>query len=411
MNIRDLLTRTLGHPGVLVLLVAWSVLGCPVPCVAADQLPPALAAAGAETRAEVLGNAFTQVTGAAISPLFVLSVIGFLDWVRSDPGATLPLHASPWFWGACTGLLLLFFAGSKVSAAALPWPFKQVPKSLELMEKNLTGLVAGGMLVPTVAGALHAAGIDFGSSPAAGATAGGFAAGTLVAATAAVFVVVRAVSLTVDAMMYLSPFALVDWVLALARTVLVSALLVAGWIHPLLGLAVSLVLVLACALVVGWCVRLNLFVFSCAWDVLTLRWKRARPHEGPMRAFSAGRPLGPPARTRGWVEADGDRITFRWRPWFVLPERRVALPGTRRVMVRGVIYGSVAREEGERRVDLLLLPPRYLAHHEVVGRRLGTPVVDGFVRRSIRQAIAFVKGVLFMGSRLAAPLPATSPEP
>lgn len=411
MALRDFLTRTRLQSGVMALLLAASALAWSAPCAAADGLPPTLVSAGAESRAEALGDAFTQVTGAAISPLFVLSIIGFVDWIRSEPGAMLPLHASPWFWSTCMGLLVLFFVGSKVSAAALPWPFKQVPKSLELMEKNVTGLMAGGMLVPTVAGALHATGVDFGSAPAASATAGGFAAGTLVATTTAVFVVVRVVSLTVDAMMYLSPFAAVDWVLAFARTMLVLVLLVAGWIHPLLGLAVSLVLVLACALVVGWCVRLNLFVFSCAWDVLTLRWKRVRPHQGPMRAFSAGRPLGPPARTRGWVEADGASITFRWRPWFVLPERRVALPGERRVMVRGVIYGSVAREEGESRVDLLLLPPRYLAHHEVVGFRLGTPVVDGFIRRSIRQAIAFVKGVLFMGSRLAPPTPATSPEP
>lgn len=409
MSLRDHRPRSLCRVSLLVLLAVLPAVAIAGPCLAADGAASALASITAESRADVLGSAFTQVTGTAISPLLVLSILGFFDWIRSDAGASLPLHASPWFWGVAMGLLVLFFLSSKISAVALPWPFKQVPKSLEVMEKNLTGLVAAGLLVPTVAGALQALDLDFGSSPAAGETAGGIAAGTLVVATAIVFFVVRAVSLTVDAMIFLSPFAVVDWALSGARTALVGVLLVAGWIHPLLGLGLSLVLVVACALVVGWCVRLNLFVFSCAWDVLTLRWKRAAPHEGPMRAFSAGRPLGPPPRTRGYVEVEGDRLTFRWRPWFVLPERRVALQGERKVLVRGVIYSSVAREDGSGQVDLLLLPPRYLAHHEVVGRRLGTPVVDGFVRRSIRQAIAFVKGILFMGSRLSAPAGTTSP--
>ena len=409
MSLRDHRIRSACRVTVPFLLAVLPAMAFTGSCPAADGVGSTVVSVTAESRAEVVGSAFTQVTGTAISPLLVLSILGFFDWIRSDPGASLPLHASPWFWGVAMGLLVLFFASSKIGAAALPWPFKQVPKSLEVMEKNVTGLVAAGMLVPTVAGALHAIGLDFGSSPAAGETAGGLAAGTLMVATAVIFFVVRAVSLTVDAMIFLSPFAVVDWALSAVRTALVLVLLAAGSIHPLLGFGLSLVLVIACALVVGWCVRLNLFVFSCAWDVLTLRWKRASPHEGPMRAFSAGRPLGPPPRTRGYVEADGERLTFRWRPWFVLPERRVALQGERKVLVRGVIYSSVAREDASGQVELLLLPPRYLAHHEVVGRRLGTPVVDGFVRRSVRQAIAFVKGVLFMGSRLSVPSGATSP--
>jgi hypothetical protein len=192
----------------------------------------------------------------------------------------------------------------------------------------------------------------------------------------------------------LSPFVAVDAVLVSVRTSVLGIILGSMLIHPVLALVICSLFVVGCALIFGWCVRVNLFAGSCMWDVLTMRWRRARASEGPMRAFMASGRQGPAIRTRGMVEPTGSGLRFRWRPWFVLPERSIDLPASRAVVVRGIIWSSIAREDGSRREELVLLPPRYLSHEEVVAGRVGGRVEDGLVRRSVRQTIEFVRGVV-----------------
>jgi hypothetical protein len=155
-----------------------------------------------------------------------------------------------------------------------------------------------------------------------------------------------------------------------------------------------LVVVITCLAIGGWCVRFNLFAASCAWDILTLRGARARPHDGPIRAFAASGSLGTAIRTRGVIDVDGGAICFRWRPWFVLPPRTVPVDAQQATLMRGVIIHSVTRRvSDESTEDLLLLPPRYRAHHDTLAGRMGVPVEDGAIRRGLRAAWQFVTGI------------------
>jgi hypothetical protein len=382
-------------PWMLIALVALgvglSIAAAPAPAVSAAGAPASI-----ESRVNAFGNGLGQLTGIAVSPLLVLSIFGAIDWYGAVAGEPLPLHASPWVWGtaitvAAIALLVPFVAGT-----AAPGPVAKFAAAARYLEEQFSGLIAAGIFLPTLSVTLSAAGLAPSAAAAADApiqagVAGGVGAGVLVTI---VFLIVRVVSLTIDALIMLSPFVAVDAVLVSVRTSVLGIILGSMLIHPVLALVVCSLFVVGCALIFGWCVRVNLFAGSCMWDVLTMRWRRARASEGPMRAFMASGRQGPAIRTRGMVEPTRGGLRFRWRPWFVLPERSIDLPASRAVVVRGIIWSSIAREDGSRREELVLLPPRYLSHEEVVAGRVGGRVEDGVVRRSIRQTIEFVRGVV-----------------
>lgn len=361
-----------------------------------------------ESRVAVVGDGVSSLTGVAVSPLLVLSVLGFVHWVKAAPDAALPLHATPWFWGITATVAAISLLASLCSKAALPGPVAKAVDAARYLEQKAVTLIAAGAFIPTIVRTMQAAGLDPASPDPSEAAQAGVVGGLALGIVAlVVFGVVRIVSLTIDALVVLSPFALVDFVLYAARLALVMVILGAMAIHPLLGLLVSSVLILVCLLVAGWCVRLNVFASSCAWDLLTFRWRRVRADDGPVRAFAASGRHGPAVRTRGFVEPHEQGIRFRWRPWFVLPERSIVMPADRRVLIRGVVWSSVALEDGRTRIDLVLLPPRYQPHHEAVGSRLGARPVDGLIRRGIKETIEFVRGIFRMTNGAAAPGAAT----
>lgn len=284
---------------------------------------------------------------------------------------------------------------TQLGAGVLPLPARKVVSAADYLEEHVSGLIAAGIFLPTLAATLQAAGLAPSAEAAAEApiqagVAGGFGAGVV---ATIIFMVVRVVSLTVDALIMLSPFAAVDAVLLSLRTAVLGVILGSMAIHPVLALVVCSIIVLVSAVIAGWCLRLNLFAASCMWDILTIRWRRTRVHDGPMRAFMASGRRGPAIRTRGVVEPSDGRLRFRWRPWFILPARSIEVEAPDPVVIRGVVWSAVTAGHGDRRESLLLLPPRYLSHEEVVAVRLGGRVEDGFVRRSIRQTIDFVRGV------------------
>jgi hypothetical protein len=377
------------------MLVALIALGVGLAIAAAPAAPAVPAAsAGVESRVNAFGHGLGQLTGLAISPLWVLALFGAIDWFNAVPDQSLPLHASPWVWGSAL-LVAAVALLTQVGAGTLPGPARKVVCAADYLEEHISGLIAGGIFLPTLAATLEAAGIGptaaaAADSPIQAGVLGGLGAGVL---ATLVFAIVRIVSLTVDALIMLSPFVAVDAVLHAARAAVLGIILGAMAIHPVLALVVCSLFIVGCALIVGWCVRVNLFAASCMWDILTFRWRRTRPADGPVRAFMATGGQGPAIRTRGVVEPADGRILFRWRPWFVLPQRSIEVEVPRSVVVRGMVWSSIAREDGGRREDIVLLPPRYLSHEETVAGRLGGRVEDGLVRRSIRQTIDFVRGV------------------
>jgi len=378
-------------PWVLITLVT---VGVSVSIAAAPSaaLPPE--SVDIEGRAHALGEGLGQLTGLAVSPLWALTVFGIIDWFSAAPEQLLPLHASPWVWGLAllTASLALV---AQLGTGILPMPLRKVVGAAAYLEQHVSGLIVAGVFLPTLVSTIEAAGLghpmQIEQEPVIQANIlGGLLAGTL---TTLIYAIVRIVSLTIDALILLSPFFAVDAVLFAIRTVVVGIIFLTLAIHPLLSLLLCSAVIIGCALVVGWCMRLNLFASSCMWDILTLRWRRTRPQSGSIRAFMASGVYGPAIRTRGVLEPAFGQVRFRWRPWFILPARCIEVPLSSSVVVRGIVWSSISNKSGDHRQEFLLLPPRYLSHEETVAGRLGGDVEDGLIRRSIRQTIDFVRGV------------------
>jgi hypothetical protein len=196
----------------------------------------------------------------------------------------------------------------------------------------------------------------------------------------------------VDALIVLSPFALLDVALASARVAILALVGLALLISPFLALVLCAPIIALSLIIAGWCVRLDLFALTVATDLLFRRGRNADPH-APLRCFLGSRGLGAPIRTMGHAEPREGGVVFRYRPFFVLPQRSIELDAASPVIVRGAAWCAL-RDDGTRRT-LLSLAPRYAPHHAAICRRFAASARDGVVRRSwngLRQSLESILG-------------------
>jgi hypothetical protein len=142
----------------------------------------------------------------------------------------------------------------------------------------------------------------------------------------------------------------------------------------------------------GWCIRLDLFALTVATDLLFRRARTAEPRR-PLRCFLGSRGLGAPIRTMGHAERCDVGILFRYRPFFVLPERSIVLAAASPVVVRGAAWCALRDDAAQR--TLLSLAPRYTPHHAAICALLDAAARDGVVRRSwsgLRRALESILG-------------------
>ena len=372
-----------------------AALALAVPALAASEIAAA-STGSAESRAAIVATGVAQVTGLAISPLLVLVAIGGYDYFSAGgPDASaggLPLHANPWLLVPCALVLALTIA-KKFASPAIPLPIRKMLDAAEYLEAKLSALVAAGVLLPTILSTVAAAA---GSDPAGmaapqaafvgGALGGWLLALPLLAVFAAVWITFHAV----DALIVLSPFAIVDAALVTARAALLALIGAALLVSPWLALVVVAPVVVVAFLVAGWCVRLDLFAFVLAKDVLFRRSGDVEGARTAPRAFLAARGHGAPIRTMGHVEPADDAVRFTYRPFFVLPARTLVIPCERAELVRGMLWSNLG-SAGRRPV--VALPPRYNRHAELISTRFRAVVRAGLLRRSwsgIRDAFAGV---------------------
>ncbi|MFM7052677.1 MAG: hypothetical protein ACKOYN_11195 [Planctomycetota bacterium] len=384
------MSRPISRPSWLLPFGACAALGafaCAAPAMAA-QATAVQANGSPEARAMTIATAAAQVTGLAVSPLLVLVAIGLGDFLElggfdAAPG-TLPLHANPWLLGPCAFVLLLLGL-KKFAAPAIPLPLRKLLDAGEYFEAKLSALLAAGVLLPAIASSVAAAtgaGADAGPAPASAML--GFHGATALSAAAVVclFGCVWVMFHMVEALTVLSPFAVVDAVLVVARLLVLAAIGLALLISPYLACALCLPIIVAACLVAGWCIRLDLFVLSVAGDLLFRRNGARSAASGRLRAFLASRAHGAPIRTMGHLEPAPGGMVFTYRPFFAMPARRIAIASTRTGIVRGLLW-STMRDDAARR-PIAALPPRYQAHHAEIARRFAAETRDGALRRGLR---------------------------
>ena len=347
---------------------------------------PAPEASGQALPGVVLAHQLTLATGLAISPLLGVSGVGLVHWLRTPAAerGRLPWTDSPWLW--LPGLLL---SALLVVKNLLPKGLKLPMDAAEFLGHKASALVlAAPVLVPL---ALQAVAPPATGTPAAAVPV---AASSLlpplgqvgaVVATVVVFFVVFVVGQAVNALILLSPSSLVDNALKAARGAVLGTLVLASLVHPVLGLAVALVIIAVSLMVFGWAWRLVVCGTVVAWDLLTLRHRRVELTEARVRAF-VFRPVGrAPRLTYGWLEVTDVRaLSFTWRAWPLLRRRRAELADVALGVERGLVLPTVLGATDGRRHTLFWLPPRYRGHEQRLadagglGAPLDSPVVRGF---------------------------------
>lgn len=365
-----------------------------------------------------LAKTATQITGVAISPLLGVSAIGAYQWWGAHSEAekaALPWFANPLVW--VSGFLLVGGCAAKDAfGAAVPPGLKKPLDVLETVENKVSGLVATGAVVPVLVSA--ASKFMAHSAPTAGLDLhlGGLAMVHLGAAdfswlltilmvplAVAVHVVVWVASHAINVLILLSPWGAVDAALKAARTAVLGSVTALAFIDPVVGATLSVAIIIFAYFISGWAFRLTVFGTVFCWDFFTRRRRRFTLLADGNKVFLGRKLDGVPVRTYGRLHqaADG-KLTLKFRPWLVLPEREVAVPREGIVVGRGVFYSEVLGhdKETDKVRTLLLLPPRYLGHEELFAR---TYHISGTCEVGLRKAWSWLKEALGFGKKGAVP--------
>ncbi len=362
-----------------------------------------------------LAKTATEITGIAISPLLGVSAVGMYRYFQADTPeqkAKLPWFANPLVW--VVGFLLVGASAAKDAlGTATPPGWKKPLDVLEATENKVSGLVATGAVIPVLVSAASKFMVP-GASASLDVSLGGLAmihlgfvdlswllTLAMVPLAIAVHVVVWIASHAINVLILLSPWGAVDAVLKGARTAVLGAVAGLGFIDPVVGATLSAVIVVFAYLVAGWSFRLTVFGTVFCWDFFTRRRKRFEVLADGNKVFLGREVGGAPLRTYGRLYlADDGRLSFRFRPWLVLPERTVEVPNEGLVVGRGVFYSEVLGHDAkaDRLTTLLLLPPRYLGHEELFAR---TYRIRGTCEVGLRRAWSWLKEALGFGRKAA----------
>ena len=396
----------------VVLLLCLLLVGLPL--LAATSAKPA--AKSGKTPGVEMAALVTQITGIAISPLLGVSAVGAWQWWKTpaEKRDTLPWFARPEFF-LCGLLLVTAVAVKDAAGATLPPGWKKPLDVAETVENKVSGLVAAGAVIPSLVllaskfmaessglPPVEMTGTGLAMLPVAAFDLSWLLAAAMVPLSIVVFGVVWLASHAINVLILLSPWGGVDAALKAARTALLGLVTATAWIDPVVGATLSVVIILIAWLVAGWAFRLMVFGWVFCWDTFTFRRRRFGVLADGNRMFLGRKLAGAPLRTYGRLCSGGDeKLVFKYRPWLVLAEREVEVPRAGLVVGRGVFYSEVLGhdEAADRARTLLLLPPRYLGHEELLARTYHIP---GTCEVGLRKAWAWLKEALGFKPRPAA---------
>jgi hypothetical protein len=328
--------------------------------------------------AKKLCETISIITGVAISPLLGVGAIGAYDYfsAKSDEEkARLPWFANPWFWAPALLLVLACFVKDAAGTTVLPTVIKKPLDAAETVEHKISGLVATGAFVPIIVSLMHTVNA---TEPGASLSSLGFAAISvpnwlydvfMVPVAMAAFFVVFLASNAINVLILISPFSTVDAALKVFRTAILASVVGTSFLNPWLGAVWAAILILISWLIAGWSFRLSHFGLAFLWDFFTIRKSRFQPDATLNKMFLGRKIQKVPARTYGKLSRnDNGELDFHYRPWLVLPLRKLVLPAGQYEAGRGLFYSEIMKLEDGNPKTIILLPPRYLGHEEEIAK-------------------------------------------
>jgi hypothetical protein len=353
-----------------------------------------------------LAEGVTELTGVAISPLLGMSAVGAWQYYHAPAALRprLPWFCRPFVWATGFGLIALCLLKDLLGTAAPPLVKKPLDV-VELFENKLSAFVACSAFLPVVVSQLawHAPSeTAFASTPdfyhASILALNGFDIRFVTIPLAIIgFLVVWLACHTINVLIALCPFGIIDGILKLFKGVLLSSVLFCSFISPFLGAAVSLVILFIAALLAPWSFRLTVFGTLFGVDVLFPGRGRRRVRPTQPHAFLARKFAETPVRTYGRLTRhENGAVTFTYRPWLLLPERSLPLPPGNIAIAKGLLFPSLLHsiDPQQRRSTLVVFLPRYRSHEQSIATHFDiveirdSPIIKGF--RAVRAWFAEV---------------------
>ncbi|MEM7699268.1 MAG: hypothetical protein AAF236_12800, partial [Verrucomicrobiota bacterium] len=321
-----------------------------------------------------LAEGISQLTGVAISPLLGVSGIGAWTYFRTAPELRdeLPWICHPIFWGIGMAVLGICFFKDSIGSI-LPAFLKKPLDLLEIFENKASALIASGAFVPFLV-EQYSAHLSA-STREAGATLAeqGFATahlafvevGWFVTPLAIIgFLIVWMVSHTINVLILLSPFGLIDALLKILRTALIFSIALLYLVSPVLAAILSGIIIIVCALLAPAAFRLTLYGSLISWDLFRGIFWKSKLQPDQVKCFLARRGGNwLRARTLGKIRlTENQEIRFQSRLLFVGPTRRLSFPNEGRlVLVDGLLFPTIqsVNTQTDRRTTLIHLLPRF----------------------------------------------------
>ncbi|MEI6083280.1 MAG: hypothetical protein WCS70_03155 [Verrucomicrobiota bacterium] len=325
-----------------------------------------------------MAKALTKITGIALSPLLGVGVVGAYDYFTcpAEQQADMPWYGQVKFW--LPALLLVGAIALKDSAGAVfPPGWKKAFDVVETVESKVSGLVAAGAVVPSIAAIFHSQ-LTSSVDPhvmQAGILGVSFAPllnVLTIPLAITCFVLVWLVGHVTNVLILVSPWGAVDAALKAIRTSVIGFITAMSFINPMAAALLSVAIVVIAYFIAGWSFRLMIYGTVYTWDFFSFRRKRFKPAPTANWMFTARKLEKTPIRSYGQVSkaADG-KLQFDYRPWLFLPARSITLPVGQYAVGRGLICPEIMTVDGEKTKSLLAMPPRYKSHETEIAQIYG----------------------------------------
>ncbi len=304
------------------------------------------------------------------SPWLVMGVGGAIEYINATPEerANLSFFAQPWVWLSILAVVLVVvFKDTILSVAS----YLKAPLNAfaELFHASgaLVGLVyLGGFAFNGSAGEDLTATASLSGTPVfaaeANATLNLLSDAGLWLIMAVIHLAVWVVFNSVEVLIILNPFPFVDTALKTLRTTVLGIVAMATELHPLLGFALALPIIL----ISFWLsvFSLRLFVLGWVYSVDTLKnWFRMPSKlDNPLRAFSTWSLRGVPLFSYGKVEPTAAGWDFVYRRYVFFWKQRMALPTEEASVWCGVLSPVYVVGAMGLSLTVLRFPPRYNGH-------------------------------------------------
>ncbi len=360
-------------------------------------------------KGESIAAEVSKAVGVSISPLLGMSVLGGYTYYTTpaDQRYLLPWHSSPYFWGPLFILLIaVIFKDTLKAVLPVPKTFLTPLDALEAVENKVSGLLAVPFILSSITAfdsvkmnALIEKSVSIFSSAAYAGTGTGIQAAEPAsiagyAVTSAFvlfcFFIVWLVSHTINVLILLCPFAVIDCILKGIRTAVIAFLLAASLINPYLGLFVSLVIVVFAYFAASWSFRFMVFGSIISWDILLRRRAKCDPKNPEVKAFASKDMNGVPNMSYGTLKQKKNyHLEFKYRPWLLFPAKTVITKDQSEnyVIGRGFLSPVILKiqDDGRRHLNLFRLRPMYKSYEQYVALNTGIYLIrDVGVSKNIK---------------------------